>query len=249
MASKGESTRERILEAAEALVFERGFSGTAIDDILSKTNLTKGAFFYHFKDKADLASAILERYWDQDFAILDGLSKRADALADTPAQAVILFLKLFEEFLQGLATPLPGCLFASYVYESGAFEPAISRYIRNGFRQWSKMFEEKLDAALRETREKPDVSAKDLAEMAVCLIEGAHVLARANVACCASSSPSCCRRGRAHAREAQNETPLAEAIAGFPDVGGLIAQPVRNGFYRWASIRPVYVTSSCFRAA
>lgn len=179
MAAKGESTRERILEAAEALVFERGFSGTAIDDILVKTKLTKGAFFYHFKDKADLASAVLERYWDKDFAILEGLSKRADALADTPAQAVILFLKLFEEFLQGLPTPLPGCLFASYVYESGTFDPEISRYIRKGFDQWAKLFEGKLDAALREAPAKTEASAKDLAEMAVCQIEGAHILGRA----------------------------------------------------------------------
>lgn len=180
MARKGESTRERILDAAEGLVFERGFAGTSIDDILAATSLTKGAFFYHFKDKADLARTVLERYWEKDFRILEDLSRRADTLADTPAQAVILFIKLFEEFLQGLPTPMPGCLFASYVYESGEFDAAIARYIRTGFRQWAKLFEAKLQAALPESDGKRDLTAKNLAEMAVCLIEGAHVLARAH---------------------------------------------------------------------
>ena len=49
MARKGENTRERILQAADALIMESGFAGTSIDDILKSAGLTKGAFFHYFK--------------------------------------------------------------------------------------------------------------------------------------------------------------------------------------------------------
>ena len=129
MATKGEITREHILEVAETLVLEQGFSGTSIDDIIGKAGLTKGAFFYHFKDKGDLAQALAQRYWDMDFQRLGGFAERAQALADDPLQALFLFFKLFEEFIESLNAVPDGCLFASYVYESRQFAPAINDFI------------------------------------------------------------------------------------------------------------------------
>ena len=50
--TKGETTRDRILEAAQTLILEKGYSGATLDDILRATKMTKGAFFHHFKGKA-----------------------------------------------------------------------------------------------------------------------------------------------------------------------------------------------------
>ena len=47
-------TRERILDAAQQLVMERGFSATTVDAILEAAGSSKGAFFHHFASKADL---------------------------------------------------------------------------------------------------------------------------------------------------------------------------------------------------
>jgi TetR/AcrR family transcriptional repressor of nem operon len=51
MATKGERTREKFLIAAEALVLDRGFAATSLDDILRATGFTKGAFFIISKGK------------------------------------------------------------------------------------------------------------------------------------------------------------------------------------------------------
>ncbi|HSM41020.1 MAG TPA: TetR family transcriptional regulator, partial [Afifellaceae bacterium] len=59
MAKKAEATRERLLAATKKLVMSKGFAGTSIDDVLNATELTKGAFFYHFKSKADLADQLM----------------------------------------------------------------------------------------------------------------------------------------------------------------------------------------------
>src|SRR5689334_25261656 len=53
-------TRELILEAAGAVFAERGYDGATISDVYSRAGLTKGAFYFHFSSKEDLAEAILE---------------------------------------------------------------------------------------------------------------------------------------------------------------------------------------------
>ena len=97
MAERGRNTKGRILDTAQSLVLEKGFSGTSIDDILKTAGVTKGAFFHHFRSKADLARTLVERFAENDFALFDAWDRRADALADDPYQALLIFLKLFEE--------------------------------------------------------------------------------------------------------------------------------------------------------
>ena len=54
-------TRHRILDAAE-LIFERhGVSRTSLQDIAQAACVTRGAIYWHFKDKADLFTAMMER--------------------------------------------------------------------------------------------------------------------------------------------------------------------------------------------
>lgn len=53
--SKATSTRLNILQKAFDLIYKKGYRNTSIDDILATTEVTKGAFFYHFKNKDDMA--------------------------------------------------------------------------------------------------------------------------------------------------------------------------------------------------
>ena len=73
---KGEDTRERILDAAETAVLEKGFAGTSIDELIAAVGLTKSGFFYHFKDKGELAKALLIRYVDRENELFGELFQR-----------------------------------------------------------------------------------------------------------------------------------------------------------------------------
>ncbi len=61
---------EVILGQAVSLFLEKGFHGTSIDDIMKASNLTKGAFYWHFSSKEDLLRNIVEEF---DKRFLDGL--------------------------------------------------------------------------------------------------------------------------------------------------------------------------------
>lgn len=179
MSQRGEDTKSRILDAAQALVIERGFAATPVDEIIKATDLTKGAFFHHFPSKAHLAEALLARYANEDLEVFDRLAKRADQLADDPLQRVLLFLSLFEEFVENMPEPFPGCMFASYIYEGQTFGPEVHRLIESALRDWTKVYLEKFEELLAHRQPKMEVSAEQLAETIVCIMEGAFLLARA----------------------------------------------------------------------
>lgn len=56
-----EATRHRLLDAAEILFQQKGVSRTSLNDIAVAAGTTRGAIYWHFKDKADLFNAMLER--------------------------------------------------------------------------------------------------------------------------------------------------------------------------------------------
>jgi TetR/AcrR family transcriptional repressor of nem operon len=55
-----EATRERILECAFDEMYEKGYAGASLDQILSDSGVTKGALYHHFGSKADLAVAVID---------------------------------------------------------------------------------------------------------------------------------------------------------------------------------------------
>ena len=178
MAKKGTNTKEKILANTEALFLEKGYSGTAIDDILGATGITKGAFFYHFKSKAELARTLVERYAANDFELFLQFQRRADELSDDPLQSTLIFLKLFEEFVDGLDNPPSGCIFASYLYESKHFDDTIKMFIQESFLAWQGLYEKRFEAILKKYPAKVKVEAKNLAETIICIIEGSFILGK-----------------------------------------------------------------------
>ena len=86
-------TRERLLELAERAVLEKGFAATSIDELIVATGITKSGFFYHFRDKSELAKALLLRYLERDEMILDDLFSRAAELHEDPLHRSLIGLK------------------------------------------------------------------------------------------------------------------------------------------------------------
>lgn len=56
-----EATRNALLDAAERVFYDKGVSRACLDDIAREAGATRGAIYWHFKDKVDLFAAMLER--------------------------------------------------------------------------------------------------------------------------------------------------------------------------------------------
>jgi len=62
-----EHTRSLLLDAAEEVFAEKGFTPATLDDIASAAGYTKGAIYKHFGAKEDLFLAVSDRYWRRYF--------------------------------------------------------------------------------------------------------------------------------------------------------------------------------------
>ncbi|MEX1081466.1 MAG: TetR family transcriptional regulator [Halofilum sp. (in: g-proteobacteria)] len=59
--AEAEATREQLLDAAEEAFLENGVAGTSLEAIARRASLTRGAVYWHFRDKADLFEAMVRR--------------------------------------------------------------------------------------------------------------------------------------------------------------------------------------------
>jgi AcrR family transcriptional regulator len=67
-----ERTRARIIDAASRLFRRRGYQDTGVDALMGEAGLTRGGFYAHFRDKADLFIRALDHAFDESFENLLG---------------------------------------------------------------------------------------------------------------------------------------------------------------------------------
>jgi len=175
---RGNDTRDRILEIAEAAVLAKGFAGTSIEELIAAVGITKSGFFYHFRDKGQLAKAMLLRYLDRDKALLDDMFRRADELNEDPLHGFLVGLKMFAEMMANLPEVHPGCLAASFCYQDQLFNREIRELNASGMMAWRTRFRERLDLIAKRYPPRQEVDLDALADMISTLVEGGLILGR-----------------------------------------------------------------------
>lgn len=173
-----ESTRIKILNAAESIILEKGFGGTTVDAVINEAGVSKGAFFHHFKSKAELGQVLVKRYAGKDLEHLEHTLEKAEGLSDDPLQQLLIFVKLFEQEMETLQEPFPGCLYASYLYQSELFDENIKDLISESMLKWRLRVKEKLDEIVQKYPSKKDVDLESLSDMLLVIFEGALVLSQ-----------------------------------------------------------------------
>lgn len=177
MRRDGLATRNKILDATRGLVLKYGYGGMSIDDVIAKAGITKGALFYHFDSKEDLARVLLQRYAEHDRAQLDELLRRAEKLSNDPAQQLLIVLGLYIEFLES-TRPIDGCLYASFCYEGGLMDASTMKPVKEMVLYWRETLAAKIREALRAHKTRIPVDPVALADQALVTIEGAFVLSK-----------------------------------------------------------------------
>jgi TetR/AcrR family transcriptional regulator, transcriptional repressor for nem operon len=175
---KGSNARERILSLAEAAVLEKGFAATSIDELIAGAGITKSGFFYHFKDKSELAKALMQRYIDDHNSVLADIFKRADELNEDPLHGFLVALKLFAEMMSDLPGAHPGCLVASFVYQDQLLSREVRELTVAGMQGWRRMFRDRLAAIAAHYPPRIAVDLDDLADMANALVDGGIILSK-----------------------------------------------------------------------
>lgn len=176
--SKGEQTRERLMDVAQESVLQKGFASTSIDELIAAAGITKSGFFYHFRDKNDLAKALIERYLEREVELFDTLFGQADALNEDPLHGFLVFLKLFADRLADLPNGHPGCIVAAYCYQDQLFSADVRALYTDGLLVWRRRFRERLDLIATRYPPRIDVDFDALADMLSAVADGGIILSK-----------------------------------------------------------------------
>ncbi len=175
---KGADTRERLLALAEAAVLEKGFAATSIEELIAAAGITKSGFFYHFKDKNELAKSLMLRYIAHNDTVLADIFRRADELNEDPLHGFLVALKLLAETVADLPGAHPGCLVASYCYQDRMFDREVRELTREGVTAWRRLFLERIERIAARYKPRVPADLEDLADMSNTLVDGGIIMSK-----------------------------------------------------------------------
>lgn len=150
---------------------------TSIEELIAGAGITKNGFFHHFRDKRELARALMLRYIAHNEAVLDDIFLRAE-LNEDPLHGFLVALKLFAEMMADLPATHPGCLVASFCYQDRLFDREVQELTQAGVRGWRKLFLNRLEKIAERYPPKVNLSLADLADMANTLVDGGIIMSR-----------------------------------------------------------------------
>ncbi|QRR01338.1 TetR/AcrR family transcriptional regulator [Dyadobacter sandarakinus] len=129
---KAEATRLTILEKAFELIYANGYQTTSIDDIIATTHVTKGAFFYHFKNKDEMGISIIEELLKPTLSssFITPLQTGDDPL--TAIYQLMHYLLLEDEFLKVEY----GCPAANLTQEMTSWNAGFNTALNDLIQQW-----------------------------------------------------------------------------------------------------------------
>jgi AcrR family transcriptional regulator len=87
---RSRATRERLLEAAEAVFAAKGYDGAKISDIAEEAGVSVGAVYFRFKDKSALFSAIAESFIEDARGGVGALLSAPPAKSDAVIRGFVL---------------------------------------------------------------------------------------------------------------------------------------------------------------
>jgi TetR/AcrR family transcriptional repressor of nem operon len=170
-----QSARDRLLDAALAIVRQKGYHATSVDELCAAANLTKGAFFHHFKSKEDLAVAAA-KHWSATTGALFG---QAPYHAPTdPLDRIFGYLDFRAALIRGTPSEFT-CLVGTMAQETFLTNPAIRDACFDSIAGHAETLEADLAAAIDLYGVTADVTAKSLALHTQAVLQGAFILAKA----------------------------------------------------------------------
>ncbi len=135
MATKGDLTRQHIIEKSMQLFSVHGYFNTSIDSIVKATGLTKGGLYGHFRNKQEIWSAVYAecvRIWKS--IVFQGVRDISDPLA-----RIEKVIENSQKNYLGAGVFEGGCFLCNALVELAGQSPTMSTYVLGGFKSFAKL--------------------------------------------------------------------------------------------------------------
>src|SRR5580658_8105114 len=165
-------TRDRLIESARYLFWERGFAGTSMADLLSHSGVNSGSFYHFFESKEALLREVLESYLQ---ALRPMVVNPAFAQTSEPIERIFAILSGYRERILQTDSRY-GCPLGRLALEIDPENRPAHRLIAENFRGWITAIRECLEGAKGNLPKGTDLDG--LSTYVLSVMEGGVMLSR-----------------------------------------------------------------------
>ena len=168
------TTKEKIMDAATCLMLDKGFVATTVDEICECAGVTKGSFFYYFKNKETLGKELVGRFGQKmGEKMMPGIMSKED-----PLERVFAYIDFGMHFSK--SDDFKGCLAGTFTQELHQSHPEIRSCCDQGFKGVIQAFKNDLTLAIEKYKPKTKIDVEAVAESFVAMGQGSMILMKAS---------------------------------------------------------------------
>ena len=169
---KSQETKKLIIETSFDMFYSNGYNNTSIPYIMKKTNLTKGAFYHHFKNKLEIGKKVIEDILS--LRIYNGFIKplnenKSKSVSDL---LVYVFTERIENFTE--KEKALGCPANNMINEIGCSVHDFREPLRKLMDGWKDALIDVIEMGKKNNEIKKEVDSNAAATYLICSFEGAR---------------------------------------------------------------------------
>jgi TetR/AcrR family transcriptional repressor of nem operon len=169
---KGEETRQEIIRKAAAIFNRKGYSGTALSDLMRATGLEKGGIYRHFESKEELAGDAFDHAWR---VAMDARFEGTEEIPNT-VDRLKQIVRNFRDRRTGL---LPGgCPLLNTAIDSDDGNPQLRAKARQALSSLLDRLQSIADEGQQRGEVRADVDSEKLATLIASTLEGSIMVSR-----------------------------------------------------------------------
>ena len=167
------ATKQRLLDAGQTMLLKHGYNDLGIQSVLGATDVPKGSFYHHFRDKEDFGLQVVDQYMVQVHEGLDG------CLGDGTLPPVMRVRRFFEMTRESYREEgYMGCLLGGLGQELSG----VSDVFRLKIEECFSVIQQRIATCLEEARVQGDIPEESdpeaMASLLVNCWEGAALRSR-----------------------------------------------------------------------
>ena len=169
---KGDQTRQEIIRKAAPIFNQKGYSGTALSDLMRVTGLEKGGIYRHFESKQELARDAFDDAWKL------AMDTRFDGTQEIPntVDRLIQGVRNFRDRRAGLVPG--GCPLLNTAVDSDHTNPQLRTKARQALSSWLDRLRSIVEEGQGRGEVRPDVDSAKLATLIASTLEGSSMVGR-----------------------------------------------------------------------
>lgn len=170
--TKGEETRQFIIEKAAPIFNTKGIAATSMSDIMEATKLSKGSMYVHFENKDVLACAAV----DHNMKILNSKLQFEVIQGKSAKEQLFAYIDFFSNPIH--PPVIGGCPLLNFGTEADDTNPIVKEKVNNAIKRGQQLLTSIIEKGIADKEFDSNWNASEFATVLFAMLEGGHLMSR-----------------------------------------------------------------------